>query len=78
MSTVDDIRPELSFGARRRSDETAYRRLVLLTMPIFMVVAAVYVFAAALGVLRDDGGPISIVGRARAMAHAVIPFVFMG
>ncbi len=78
MTTLDDIRADAGWVSRRRSDETAFRRLVIATMPVFLVVAAVYVFAAAVGLVRDDGGPISIVGRARAMAHAVIPFVFMG
>jgi hypothetical protein len=74
--SVDD--PSVLRRHRRSRDEAAFRHLVAATFPVFLVIAAVRGLGSALGLVRDDGGPRSVVGRARSMAHAVIPFVFMG
>lgn len=67
-----------SIEDRRRCDEAAYRRLFVATYPVFLGIALVWSVLASIGVLKSDSGSRSVFRRARATAHAVIPFAFMG
>jgi hypothetical protein len=67
-----------SISGRRRCDQAAFRRLVVATYPVFLVIAVVHTALAAIGITRGSAGGGSVFARARSMAHAVIPFAFMG
>ncbi|MCW1842511.1 hypothetical protein [Prosthecomicrobium hirschii] len=76
MSTALPIglRPEL----RRQREATAYRVLFLATFPVFLIAALWQIVLEAAGLVPGAPGPRSLFGRARSMAHAAIPYCFMG
>lgn len=66
-----------SVALRRRCDEAAFRRLFVATYPVFFAIALADWLLSAAGLGRE-GDRRSVFQRARATAHAVIPFAFMG
>lgn len=69
---------EHRFADRRRRDQAAYRNLLVLTFPVFLIAALLRMPLAAVGLVAGDGRRLSVFGRAKAMAHTVIPWCFMG
>lgn len=69
---------EHRFADRRRRDAASYRKLLILTFPVFWLAALLRLPLAAAGLVVGDGRRLSVFGRAKAMAHTVIPWCFMG
>lgn len=66
------------FADRRSRDAASFRTLVALTYPVFLAAALIRLPLALTGLVRGDGRRLSVLARARTMAHTVIPFCFMG
>lgn len=76
---MTDMRLEMPRSRPRSDDRFAFRLLVALTYPMFLVAAAVSRLAPfGRGLLARPDGRISIFAQARRASEATIAFAFMG
>lgn len=60
------------------ADRRMCRRLVTITLPVFLVAAAIRRLTPSARRARPTGQNLSLYAEARANAYATIPFIFMG
>lgn len=76
---MSDMRLEMPRSRQRSDDRFAFRALVALTYPMFLVAAvASCLLPAGQGLLARPSGRVSIFAQARRASEATIAFAFMG
>jgi len=75
---MTDMRLEMPRSRARSDDRVAFRLLVALTYPLFLVAAILSRLVPFHGLLARPVGRVSIFAQARRASEATIAFAFMG